>query len=105
MTTSKMLIIFIAGESETVLIELIYNIINEGDIKDVKGIIYKDRNGKVLMNNRQNIIEDLNVIPPYDYSVFDDQVFLRPYNGRVVRELIMSFQEVVFMHVSIVLKL
>ena len=76
---------FIAGESETVLIELINNIINKGDIKNVKGIIYKNRNGKVLMNDRQNIIEDLNVIPPYDYSVFDDQVFLRPYNGRVVR--------------------
>ena len=37
------------------------------------------------MNDRQPIIEDLNIIPPYDYTVFDDQVFYRPYNGRVVR--------------------
>ena len=76
---------FIAGESEIALIELIDNILGEGRIKDVRGIIYKDRNDKVVMNDRQQIIEDLNIIPPYDYSVFDDQVFLRPYNGRVVR--------------------
>ena len=37
------------------------------------------------MNDRQPIIENLDVIPHYDYSVFDNQVFLRPYNGRVVR--------------------
>ena len=76
---------FIAGESEIALIELIDNILGEGRIKDVRGIIYKDKNDKVVMNDRQQIIEDLNIIPPYDYSVFDDQVFLRPYNGRVVR--------------------
>ena len=76
---------FIAGESEIALRELIDNILNEGNIKDVRGIIYKDRNDKVVMNDRQQIIDDLNTIPPYDYSVFDDQVFLRPYNGRVVR--------------------
>tara|TARA_Y100001970_G_scaffold84927_1_gene107114 strand:- start:2402 stop:3865 length:1464 start_codon:yes stop_codon:yes gene_type:complete len=76
---------FIAGESEIALRELIDNILGEGRIKDVRGIIYKDKNDKVVMNDRQQIIEDLNIIPPYDYSVFDDQVFLRPYNGRVVR--------------------
>ena len=27
----------------------------------------------------------MDVIPNYDYSVFDPQVFLRPYNGRIVR--------------------
>ena len=97
---------FISGESEIILKELIDNVVNNGDIKNVDGIIYKDNDNKVVMNDRQPIIENLDVIPHYDYSVFDNQVFLRPYNGRVVRAVvIMSCQEVVYMPVNIVLKL
>lgn len=76
---------FISGESEIILKELIDNVANNGDIKNVDGIIYKDNDNKVVMNDRQPIIENLDIIPHYDYSVFDNQVFLRPYNGRVVR--------------------
>ena len=76
---------FIGGESEIVLPELIENVINGDSIKNVKGVIYRNSKDEVIMNDRQPIINDLNIIPPYDYSVFDDQVFFRPYNGRVVR--------------------
>ena len=76
---------FIGGESEFVLPELIDKVIQGNSINNVKGVIYRNSKDEVIMNAKQPIIDDLNIIPPYDYSVFDDQVFFRPYNGRVVR--------------------
>jgi len=78
---------FIGGESEFVLPELIDKVIQGNSINNVKGVIYRNSKDEVIMNAKQPIIDDLNIIPPYDYSVFDDQVFLRAYNGRVVRAI------------------
>ena len=75
---------FIGGESEFVLADLIENEASGRSLKNVNGIIYKNGN-EVITNRKQPIINNLDMIPPYDYSVFDDQVFFRPYNGRVVR--------------------
>jgi anaerobic magnesium-protoporphyrin IX monomethyl ester cyclase len=75
---------FIGGESEFVLTEIadIYNDINK--ISKVRGITFLD-NDIAISNPKQRIINDLNTIPSYDYSVFEDQVFYRPYNGKVDR--------------------
>ena len=50
----------------------------------MKGLVYR-QDGEVIVNARQNIISDMDTIPPYDYSVFEDQIFFRSYNGKVVR--------------------
>lgn len=76
---------FIRGESEFVLAELIKTLSSGRDASDVKGLVYRDPKGKVVMNPPQPIITDLDAISFYDYSLFEDQVFWRPYNGEVVR--------------------
>ena len=72
----------IQGESEFVLSEFASKIKNTKELKDLNGP-YKESK-KVKINPRQNLIDDLDKIPNYDYSIFDDQIFLRPYNGKIV---------------------
>ena len=77
----------IRGESEIVLLNLL-NQINEKNthlIESLEGISYLDKNKKLVENRKQKIISDLDDLEIYDYSIFDDQVFYRPYNGEVLR--------------------
>ena len=74
----------IGGESELVLLEVCKKIANNEDISSSKGLSYV-RDGLFIKNENQNIIENLDIISPYDYDIFDDQVFLRPYNGNVIK--------------------
>lgn len=75
---------FIRGESELVLTELANKILDLEEFKKTKGLIKKE-NGSVVVNPPQQIISDMDIISPYDYSVFEDQVFYRAYNGKVVK--------------------
>ena len=67
---------FIQGESEFVLAELAENLGSNGKLEKTCGLIF---------NEKQDLIKNMDMIPPYDYSVFEDQIFFRPYNGRVER--------------------
>ena len=75
---------FIMGESELVLTELADKIDQRKELLTTNGLIWK-KDGKIIINKPQQIISDMDAISTYDYSIFDDQVFLRPYNGRIVR--------------------
>jgi len=75
---------FVRGESELVLVELANTISNKEKFESIRGLVKKN-DGKAIVNPPQQIISDMNIIPPYDYSVFDDQVFYRSYNGKVLR--------------------
>lgn len=72
--------LLIAGESERVLCE----VADGKPPATIRGVIHRDDAG-VHVNERQPLITDMDAIGPADYSLFDDQVFLRPYNGKVVR--------------------
>ncbi len=76
----------IAGESEFVLLE-IANCINQKEkIKKIKGVTYWDKkNNKICQNQVQPMIKNLDDLCFYDYDIFDDQVFYRPYNGKTLR--------------------
>ena len=66
----------------------ILNKINENNphlIERLEGISYLDKNKKLIENRKQKIISNLDELEIYDYSIFDDQVFYRPYNGEVLR--------------------
>ena len=76
----------IRGESEIVLNEFSSSFNDEDKLKDVRGLSYI-KNGKCVSNRPQSIIKDMDIIPEYDYSIFDPQIFLRPYNGKVVRAI------------------
>jgi anaerobic magnesium-protoporphyrin IX monomethyl ester cyclase len=75
---------FIGGESELVLSEIADAFPDKDRIQAIRGVVWK-QDGKAVVNPRQDIISDLDVIPHYDYSIFDPQVLLRPYNGDVVK--------------------
>lgn len=71
---------FIGGESELVLGELV----TAGSPRGIKGMIWRDGE-RVIVEPKQPIISQMDAIGAYDYSLFDEQVFLRPYNGQVVK--------------------
>tara|TARA_Y100000310_G_scaffold165155_1_gene164912 strand:+ start:8439 stop:9923 length:1485 start_codon:yes stop_codon:yes gene_type:complete len=75
---------FIRGESELVLAELADKIDQGKELTATDGLIWK-KDDETIINKPQRIISDMDTISVYDYSVFDDQIFLRPYNGRVVK--------------------
>ncbi len=76
--------IVIRGESEIVLLNLLNKFDEQKDIFDEPGIAYK-KNNEILLTKRQSLISDLDILSPYDYTMFEDQVFIRPYNGKLVR--------------------
>jgi len=75
---------FIRGESEIVLGDLVDLKEKGNDPASLNGVVHL-LDGKVKINPPQAIISDMDDIPPYDYSVFDEQAFFRPYNGEVIR--------------------
>jgi radical SAM superfamily enzyme YgiQ (UPF0313 family) len=77
----------ISGESEFVLKNFLDFFDQNKDLRIINGISYKDKKNNIIINQRQNIIQDLDLIPDYDYSLFDRQIFLRPYNGDVVNAI------------------
>lgn len=73
----------ISGESEFVLSEACKLISEKKEIKNLNGISYLNDNN-IVKNPPQKIISNLDEIPHYDYKIFDEQTFLRPYNGEIV---------------------
>ena len=79
----------IGGESELVLLEILNNFDNQkkkiatGNFENINGVSYIKE--KIFQNTKQKIIDDLDKLSPYDYDIFDNQSFLRPYNGIVVK--------------------
>jgi anaerobic magnesium-protoporphyrin IX monomethyl ester cyclase len=74
----------IRGESELLISQILNFIDSNKEFKNLNGLVYKD-NEKIIINNPQNILKSLDEISTYDYDLFDDQVFLRPYNGELLR--------------------
>ena len=67
-----------------VLLEIANKLDNGKNIDDTDGLAYINNN-KVITNQKQKIIPDLDVMSPYDYSIFEEQTFFRPYNGEVLK--------------------
>ncbi len=75
---------FIGGESEFVLADLVEALHAKRSLVDLPGVIRRE-GASVISGPKQPIIHDLDAIGAYDYTLFDDQVLLRPYCGEVVR--------------------
>jgi len=81
---------FIAGESEFVLSDIADNINSPEIIKSLNGVTYKEKNIPIT-NPPQAIISNMDDIPLYDYSLFNEMVFFRPYNGEVLKAADVEF--------------
>ena len=77
----------ISGETEFVLPKLIDNIEIGGDGSKVSGVSFVKNLGVIKNHVKQEIISDMDTIGLYDYSLFDEQVFFRPYNGKVLKAI------------------
>lgn len=75
----------IRGESELVLEEIANKFDQKKSIEMVNGLVFYDNNKKIKINPRQELISNLDQLPDYDYTIFDKQNFLRPYNGSVLK--------------------
>ena len=74
----------IRGESEIVINKICNKIDKKIPFKDELGLGYL-QNGKLVLNQKQEILENLNDLCPYDYDIFDNQVFLKKYKGKVIK--------------------
>ena len=75
----------VSGESEKVLVEIVKNFPDKEKIKKINGVSFKlKKEEKIQSMNRQEIISNLDDISPYDYDIFNKQIFLRPYNGKIL---------------------
>ena len=78
----------ISGESEFVLLDLIKKLKSKENLKTTKGISFFDNvTNQIKVNPRQEIIQDLDRLSFYDYEIFEPQVFLRAYNGKIVKAI------------------
>lgn len=74
----------IKGESELVLLSIANKIDKKISFDEVSGLAFFDKKN-FISNKRQEIIEDLDVLSPYDYSIFEPQAFLKKYKGTVYK--------------------
>tara|TARA_Y100001968_G_scaffold333670_1_gene398211 strand:+ start:3569 stop:5032 length:1464 start_codon:yes stop_codon:yes gene_type:complete len=73
--------VFIQGDSEFTLLEIAsLSKLDPKSISSIKGTALRDHK---ISERRERV--QLSEVPQYDYSIFEDQVFLRPYNGKVIR--------------------
>lgn len=74
----------IKGESELVLTEIANKLNTNSSFLSINGIAYFDKKN-FIDNPRQEIIGDLDILSPYDYSIFETQTFLKKYKGKVYK--------------------
>lgn len=77
----------IKGESEFILTQMATALDANEPIEDLRGLAFLSEGGNLVNRPPQKIISDMDTIPFYDYSLFEDQIFLRPYNGRVIKAI------------------
>ncbi|MDB2486327.1 radical SAM protein [Pelagibacteraceae bacterium] len=74
----------IKGESELVLSEIANKIDKKIPFTDSLGLAYFNKK-KFINNPRQEILDNLDILSPYDYSIFEPQTFLKKYKGTVYK--------------------
>lgn len=62
--------VVVRGEGEETLRELVRLILDNGDYRAIMGISYR-RNGDLIHNPDRSMIQDLDLIPPFPYHMFE----------------------------------
>lgn len=70
--------VVIRGEGEKAIVDLMKNLNDIDKWSDLEGIVYLDRNGKIVNDNKINHIEDINKLAYPDYSLWPSDVPLIP---------------------------
>lgn len=84
----------IIGEGEKVFTELASIFLQNGyfsreKLKNIKSIVYRDKNNKIIVNKTECSFVDIDKIPKPDRSIFDTQRYLTPTeiltDGQIIR--------------------
>jgi len=59
------------GEGEITIVNLLNVLKNQGDIRSVKGIVFRDDLGKIHITEKQPLIEDLDILPMPAWDLLD----------------------------------
>lgn len=73
------------GEGIKFMPEFIECIAKNGNPKTIDNIAYRDDDGNIRKNPLQPYFQNLDSLPFFDWSIFDDRQFLKPYDGKVYR--------------------
>lgn len=73
--------IVIRNEPERIALNLITALANNAELKDIKGITYKDADG-VVSNPDESFIENLDELPWPDRSLLDNSLYVNPLTGK-----------------------
>jgi len=61
------------GEGEVFIVDYLNSIIkNQGDFRNISGIVYRDEQGNICVNGSKNVIENLDELPLPAKDFFDD---------------------------------
>lgn len=60
----------ISGEGEITLSELLKNLQNGGNFKQIDGLMWRDKSGLIVENSVREFIKDMDALPLPDYSIF-----------------------------------
>lgn len=55
------------------------------DPRDLPNIAYRDATGEIVCNPLAPYFQDLDSLPHFDWSLFDDRHFIKPYDGKAYR--------------------
>lgn len=69
--------IVVKGEGEKTIVELVKTLRDRGNLREVKGIVFKDKNGNIVENPSQNLIENLDDLPYPDKDLFDLRLYVK----------------------------
>ena len=71
----------IVGEAEQTLAELLNAVDNAGDLKHIKGLVYR-KDGQIMVNQERPFIEDLDSLPIPLHELLPVDKYKLPYIGR-----------------------
>lgn len=73
------------GEGIEFMPEFVECIAKNKNPKTINNIAYKDKDGKIKKNPLKAYFQDLDSLPFFDWSVFDERHFLKPFDGKIYR--------------------
>jgi anaerobic magnesium-protoporphyrin IX monomethyl ester cyclase len=73
----------VIGEGEQTMLEIVNQFVNGGDLAQIKGIAYKDKDtGQVKWTSPRGLVEDLDRLPPPSRELFDNYSYKKYYSER-----------------------
>ena len=78
----------VKGEGEITFYELCRDILRDRfHAEDIKGLVFRNNNGEIIVNQDREFVKDLDSFPAVDYSLVDiekyaDPIYKTPYNMR-----------------------